>query len=67
MGGIIPRNIKIKVIRQWLNGLTREEITKKNDIGAGTVSGIIQEAKKQEEYNDIDLLREISIKLREEG
>jgi chromosome segregation ATPase len=67
MGGIIPRNIKIKVIRDWLNGLTREEIVKKNDIGAGTVTGIIQEARKQEEYSDIDLLREVSRKLKEEG
>jgi hypothetical protein len=67
MGGIISRNIKIKVIRHWLNGLTREEIVKKNDIGAGTVTGIIQEARKEEEYSDIDLLREVSRKLREEG
>lgn len=66
MGGIIPRNTKIKVIRQWLNGLTRDEIAKKNDIGAGTVTGIIQEARKEEEYNDIDLLREVSKKLKEE-
>ena len=67
MGGIIPRYIKIKVIRHWQNGLTREEIAKKNDIGAGTVTGIIQEARKQEEYSDIDLLREVSRKLKEEG
>jgi hypothetical protein len=67
MGGIIPRNIKIKVIREWLNGLTREEIAKKNDIGTGTVTGIIQEVRKQEEYSDIDLLREVSRKLKEEG
>jgi hypothetical protein len=67
MGGRIPRNIKTTVIRHWLNGLTREEIAKRNDIGAGTVTGIIQEAIKQEEYSDIDLLREVSRKLKEEG
>jgi hypothetical protein len=67
MGGIIPRNIKITVIRQWLNGLTREEIAEKNDIGTGTVTGIIKEARKEEEYSDIDLLREVSKKLKEEG
>jgi hypothetical protein len=67
MGGKIPRYIKEKVIRQWLNGLTREEIARKNDIGAGTVTAIVQDAKKQEEYNDIDLLREVSRKLKEEG
>jgi hypothetical protein len=33
----------------------------------GTVTGIIQEARKQEEYSNIDLLREVSKKLKEEG
>jgi chromosome segregation ATPase len=54
-------------MRHWLNGLTREEIVKKEEIGAGTVTGIIQEARKEEEYSDIDLLREVSKKLKEEG
>jgi MFS superfamily sulfate permease-like transporter len=67
MGGKIPRNIKIRVIRHWLDGLTREEITKREDIGAGTVTGIVQEARGQEECNYIDLLREVALKLKEEG
>jgi DNA-directed RNA polymerase specialized sigma24 family protein len=50
LGGKIPKNIKEKVIRQWTDGLTRENIAKKDDIGAGTVTAIIQEARKQEEY-----------------
>jgi hypothetical protein len=65
MGGKILRHIKEKVIRQWLDGLTRETIRKKNDIGAGTVTSIIQEARKEEEYNDIDVLREVSVRLKE--
>lgn len=67
MGGKIPRNLKTKVIRQWLHGLTREIIAKESDIGAGTVTAIIQDARRQEEYNDIDLLRPVSVKLKEEG
>jgi hypothetical protein len=67
MGGRIPRNIKVKVIRQWLDGLTRETIRKKDDIAAGTVTSIIQEARKEEEYNNIDLLREVSARLKENG
>jgi hypothetical protein len=67
MGGKITRNIKEKVIRQWLDGLTRESIAKENDIGAGTVTGIIQEARIKEEYQDIDLLRQVSLKSKEEG
>jgi chromosome segregation ATPase len=67
LGGRTPRNIKIKVIDQWLDGLTRERIAKKDDIGAGTVTSIIQEAKREEEYNDIDLLREVAVILKKEG
>jgi cell division protein FtsB len=67
LGGKIPRNIKVKVIRDWLDGLTRERIVKKEDVGAGSVTGIIQEARKEEEYNDIDLLREVAVRSKEEG
>jgi hypothetical protein len=66
LGGRIPKHIKAEVIRQWLDGLTRENIAKEDDIGTGTVTTIIQEARKQEEYNDIDLLRQVSLKLKEE-
>jgi hypothetical protein len=67
MGGVISRNIKVKVIRQWLDGMTRENIHKENGIATGTVTAIIQEARKQDEYQDIDLLRQVSLKLKEEG
>jgi hypothetical protein len=67
LGGNIPRNTKIKVIRDWLDGLTRERIAKKEDIATGSVTGIINEARKEEEYNDIDLLREVAVRLKEEG
>jgi hypothetical protein len=67
MGGVIPRNIKIKVINQWLDGLTREAIARDIGIGTGTVTAIIQEARKSKEYSDIDLLRQVSIRLRAEA
>lgn len=67
MGGKIPRNIKEKVIRQWLQGWTRERIARENDIGAGTVTAIIKEAREQKEYHDIDLLRNVAIVVKEEG
>jgi hypothetical protein len=44
-----------------------KEYCKENDIGAGTVTAIIQEARKQEEYNNIDLLRQVSVRIKEEG
>jgi hypothetical protein len=67
LGGKIPKKIKEKIIRQWLEGRTRETIAKENDVGTGTVSAIINESRQQKEYHDIDLLRQISTKLKEEG
>jgi DNA-binding CsgD family transcriptional regulator len=52
---IIPKSIKQRVIKQWLQGMSRDEIAKNNDIGAGTVSAIIKDDK--QEIPDIDLLR----------
>lgn len=62
-----PRYIKENVIVQYMLGLKRDEIAKKVGIGAGTVSAIINEAKEQAKYHDIDLLRQTSIMLRQEG
>jgi hypothetical protein len=67
MGGTIPRTIREKVIGQWIQGLPREEIAKENGIGVGTVTAIINDAKNQKEYRDIDLLRHVSTTLREES
>jgi hypothetical protein len=59
MGGRIPKNIKEKVIRLWVQGWRRERVARENDIGAGTVTAIIKEAGAQKEYHDIDLLRNV--------
>ena len=56
MPGKIPKSIREQVIKQWLQGMSRDEIAKVNDIGAGTVSSIIKDAK--QEIPDIDLLRQ---------
>ena len=60
-----PKSIKQQVIKQWLQGISRDQIAKNNDIGAGTVSAIIKDAK-QKEIPDIDLLREVSLLLKNE-
>ncbi len=59
MKAIIPKSIKQPVIKQWLPGTSRDQIAKDNDIGAGTVSAIIKDAK--QEIPDIDLLREVAM------
>ena len=49
----VPRSIRERVIEQWLQGMSRDEIAKVNDIGAGTVTAIIKDTK--QEIPDIDL------------
>jgi DNA-binding CsgD family transcriptional regulator len=38
----IPKSIKQRVIKQWLQGMSRDEIAKDNGIGAGTLSAIVR-------------------------
>ena len=59
----VPKSIKQQVIKQWLQGTSRDQIAKDNDIGAGTVSAIIKDMK-QNDIPDIDLLREVALLLK---
>ena len=61
----VPKSIKQQVIKQWLQGTSRDQIAKNNDIGAGTVSAIIKDIK-QNDIPDIDLLREVALLLKKE-
>ena len=60
----VPKSIKQQVIKQWLQGTSRDQIAKDNGISAGTVSAIIKDAK--QEIPDIDLLREVALLLKNE-
>ncbi len=55
----IPKSLRERVIKQWLQAMSRDQIAKHNDIGAGTVSSIIKDSK--QEFPDIDLLREVAL------
>jgi transcriptional regulator with XRE-family HTH domain len=61
----VSKSIKQRVIKQWLQGISRDQIAKDNDIGAGTVSAIIKDMK-QNDIPDIDLLREVALLLKKE-
>jgi transcriptional regulator with XRE-family HTH domain len=61
----IPKSIRERVIKQWLQGMSRDEIAKNNDIGAGTVTAIIKDAK--QDIPDIDLLRAVALVLKKYG
>ena len=54
-----PKTIREQVIKQWLQGMSRDQVAKVNDIGAGTVSAIIKDTKEQ--ISDIDLLRQVAV------
>jgi transcriptional regulator with XRE-family HTH domain len=58
----IPKSIREQVIKQWLQGMSRDQIAKDNGIGTGTVSSIIKDAK--QEIPDIDLLRQTALVLK---
>lgn len=65
MGTKIPREIRLEVIRNWLQGKTRDQIAYEVHIGAGTVSGIIKEYRSGD--LDADLLREVALNLKNTG
>ena len=64
MGAITPYSIKVKVIKEWIQGLSRDKIGQNNGIGAGTVTSIIQQAR--DNVADIDLMRALAIKIKKE-
>ncbi len=64
MGQKIPKLIKI--LREWLRGVSRDAIAINNQIGYGSVSKIIK-AIKDKEIPDIDLLREIALTLKRQN
>jgi hypothetical protein len=45
--------------------MSRDQIAKYNDIGAGTISDIIKDSK-QKDIPDVDLIRQVAILLKEE-
>ena len=65
MGSKIPREIRLEVIRRWLEGKTRDLIAYELEIGAGTVSEIVKEYRRGD--LDADLLREVALNLKDSG
>jgi hypothetical protein len=65
MGNRIPHQIKTNVLREWLQGISRDKIALDNNIGKGSVTGITQQAKNN--ILDLDLLREIAQGIKKEN
>ena len=64
MGIQTPYSIKIQVIKNRIQGISRDKIAINNNIGAGTVTSIIQQAKNN--ILDIDLMRVLALKIKKE-
>ncbi len=65
MGPKIPEPVRRNVINGWLHGISRDEVAKNNDLGAGTVSAIIKEA--MQEDPEFDLQRQVALSLKKEN
>ena len=65
MSNPIPRQIKVQVLYQWIQGIPRDKIADNNDIGRGTVTNIIEQFKTT--VPDIDLMRETALQIKKEG
>jgi hypothetical protein len=53
-------------MKEWLSGITRDEIAASNEIGTGTVSNIVNEWKKGVDGKDYDSIRELLVFLKSE-
>ena len=61
MPAAIDTQVKKQVINQWLSGDSRDRIAADNDIGAGTVSNIINDWKKEVEDSQYESIRELAV------
>jgi hypothetical protein len=59
--------VKRRVIQQWLSGEAREKIITNNDIGAGTISIIVDDYKTGLDNLDLDSFRELTLEAKKRG
>jgi hypothetical protein len=67
MPAAIDAKVKKQVINQWLSGDSRDRIAADNDIGAGTVSNIINEWKKGLADSEYETIRELAVFSKKQG
>jgi hypothetical protein len=63
----IDEIVKRRVIQQWLAGEAREKIIADNNIGAGTVSIIVDDYKTGLDNFDLDSFRELTLEAKKRG
>jgi hypothetical protein len=63
----IDELVKRRVIEQWISGFPRDKIASDLQIGAGTVSNIVSDFKKNLQGSDIDSLRVLAVEVKKQG
>jgi hypothetical protein len=64
---VIEETIKRRVIQLWLSGEARDKIAADNNIGAGTVSAIVDNYKIGFYNLDLDSFRELMIEAKKQS
>jgi hypothetical protein len=59
--------IKKRVVQQWLGGEARDKIAADNNIGEGTVSGIVSEFKIGLDNSEFEAARELALQAKKQG
>jgi hypothetical protein len=67
MPAAIDTQVKKQVVNQWLSGDNRDRIAADNNIGAGTVTNIINEWKNGIDGSEYDSVRELTVSLKKQG
>jgi hypothetical protein len=67
MPAAINEQTRKQVIHQWVSGDTREKIAIDNDIGEGTVSGIVNDWKRGLEDPEYESVRELAVQSKKQG
>ena len=63
----IDEIVKRRVIQQWLSGESRDKIAIDNNIGEGTVSGIVIDFKIGLDNSEFDSARELALAAKKQG
>jgi hypothetical protein len=63
----INETVKRQVVQQWLSGEVRSKIAIDNNIGEGTVSGIVRDFKIGLDNSEFDSVRELALQAKKQG
>ena len=67
MPAAINEQTRKQVVQQWVSGDTRDKIAIDNSIGEGTVSGIVNDWKKELEDSEYESVRELAVQSKKQG